>query len=106
MPVQKESSIRKNQWVEEIDGGEMGLASYIWSAVPFVAMVTVECTDIGVSVISKAAMSKGMSNIVSVVYYNALASFILLPYFLFCRNKQAPLTFSLLCKFFLLGLMG
>ncbi|XVF58111.1 hypothetical protein PTKIN_Ptkin07bG0036700 [Pterospermum kingtungense] len=84
----------------------MGLASYMWSAMPFMGMVTVECTDIGVSVISKAAMSKGMSNIVSVVYYNALASFILLPYILFCRNNQAPITFSLLCKLFLLGFMG
>ncbi|KAE8689314.1 putative Auxin-induced protein 5NG4 [Hibiscus syriacus] len=84
----------------------MGLSSYIWSAVPFVAMITVECTDVGISVISKAALSKGMSSIVSVVYYNALGTLILLPYFIFCRNKQAPLTLSLLWRFFLLGLIG
>ncbi|KAE8707617.1 putative Auxin-induced protein 5NG4 [Hibiscus syriacus] len=84
----------------------MGLSSYIWSSVPFVAMITVECTDVGISVISKAALSKGMSNIVSVVYYNALGTLILLPYFIFCRNKQASLTLSLLWRFFLLGLIG
>ncbi|XWS40774.1 hypothetical protein CRYUN_Cryun17cG0024400 [Craigia yunnanensis] len=65
----------------------MELTSYIWSAVPFVAMITVECTDVGLSVISKAALNKGMSNIVSVVYYNALGTFILLPYFIFCRSS-------------------
>ncbi|KAK8497439.1 hypothetical protein V6N13_052973 [Hibiscus sabdariffa] len=84
----------------------MELSSYLWSAVPFVAMITVECTDVGISVISKAALSKGMSNVVSVVYYNALGTLILLPYFIFCRNKQAPLTLSLLWRFFLLGLIG
>ncbi|XP_022740898.1 WAT1-related protein At3g28050-like [Durio zibethinus] len=84
----------------------MGLTSYIWNAAPFVAMITVECTDVGLSVISKAALTKGMSNIVSVVYYNALGTFILLPCFIFCRNKQAPLTFSLLWRFFLLGFIG
>ncbi|XVF60356.1 hypothetical protein PTKIN_Ptkin08bG0038500 [Pterospermum kingtungense] len=84
----------------------MGLASYLWSAAPFVAMITVECTDTGISVISKAALTKGMSNVVSVVYYNALGTLILFPYFIFCRNKQAPLTLSLLWRFFLLGLIG
>ncbi|XP_021299078.1 WAT1-related protein At3g28050-like [Herrania umbratica] len=84
----------------------MGLTSYLWSAAPFVAMITVECTDVGISVISKAALTKGMSNIVSVVYYNALGTLILLPYLIFCRNKQLPLTFSLLWRFFLLGLIG
>ncbi|XWS40775.1 hypothetical protein CRYUN_Cryun17cG0024400 [Craigia yunnanensis] len=69
----------------------MELTSYIWSAVPFVAMITVECTDVGLSVISKAALNKGMSNIVSVVYYNALGTFILLPYFIFCRMEKLEL---------------
>ncbi|TYI20662.1 hypothetical protein ES332_A07G254600v1 [Gossypium tomentosum] len=84
----------------------MGLSSYLWNALPFMAMITVECTDVGISVISKAALSKGMSNVVSVTYFNALGTLILLPYFIFCRDKQAPLTFSLLWRFFLLGLIG
>ncbi|XVE67973.1 hypothetical protein DITRI_Ditri09bG0030900 [Diplodiscus trichospermus] len=84
----------------------MGFSSYIWKAAPFVAMISVECSDVGLSVISKAALTQGMSNVVSVVYYNALGTLILLPYLIFCRNKQAPLTFSLLWRFFLLGLIG
>nr|KJB11460.1 hypothetical protein B456_001G260300 [Gossypium raimondii] len=84
----------------------MGLSSYLWNALPFMAMITVECTDVGISVISKAALSKGMSNVVSVTYFNALGTLILLPYYIFFRDKQAPLTFSLLWRFFLLGLIG
>ncbi|KAG8489820.1 hypothetical protein CXB51_017861 [Gossypium anomalum] len=84
----------------------MGLSSYLWNALPFMAMITVECTDVGISVISKAALNKGMSNVVSVTYFNALGTLILLPYFILCRDKQAPLTFSLLWRFFLLGLIG
>lgn len=63
----------------------MALASWLQNAIPFVAMVTVECTDVGLSVISKAALTKGMNKFVSVVYYNALGTLILLPYFLFRR---------------------
>ncbi|XP_050225191.1 WAT1-related protein At5g40240-like isoform X2 [Mercurialis annua] len=47
-----------------------------------------------------------MSKYVSVVYYNALATLLLLPYFLFHRKKRAPITHSLLFRFFLLGLIG
>ncbi|MBA0549442.1 hypothetical protein Golob_020473 [Gossypium lobatum] len=65
----------------------MGLSSYLWNALPFMAMITVECTDVGISVISKAALSKGMSNVVSVTYVNALGTLILLPYFIFCRSS-------------------
>ncbi|KAG4193383.1 hypothetical protein ERO13_A07G218600v2 [Gossypium hirsutum] len=65
----------------------MGLSSYLWNALPFMAMITVECTDVGISVISKAALSKGMSNVVSVTYFNALGTLILLPYFIFCRSS-------------------
>lgn len=84
----------------------MALASWLQNTIPFVAMVTVECTDVGLSVISKAALTKGMNKFVSVVYYNALGTLILLPYFLFRRNKGASLTWSLIWRFFLLGLIG
>lgn len=60
---------------------EMGLMS---GAVPFMAMITAEFTDVGVSTLSKAAMTKGMSNFVFVGYYNALGTIILLP-FVACR---------------------
>lgn len=52
-------------------------------SIPFVGMVMVECLDVGMTTISKAAMSKGMSHFVFVVYSNALASLILLPSSLF-----------------------
>lgn len=68
-----------------ICGEVMELTSSLQSTVTFAAMVTVECTDVGLSVISKAALNHGMNNVVAVVYYNALATLILLPYFLFRR---------------------
>ncbi|XP_021812912.1 WAT1-related protein At5g40240-like [Prunus avium] len=76
------------------------------SAVPFAAMVMVECAEVGVSTLSKAAMSRGMSKFVFIVYYNALGTLLLLPYFIFRRNNRAPLSFKLICRFFLLGLIG
>ncbi|KAA8540850.1 hypothetical protein F0562_024813 [Nyssa sinensis] len=70
-------------------------------------MVVVECLDVGLTTLSKAAMSKGMSRFVFVVYSNALATLILLPSsFIFNRTKRPSLTFPLLCKFFLLSLTG
>lgn len=63
----------------------MGSVSWTWDVASFAAMIAVECTDVGVSTISKAAMAKGMSKNVSVVYYNALAILLLLPDFIFRR---------------------
>ncbi|GAB4845630.1 hypothetical protein Ancab_039031 [Ancistrocladus abbreviatus] len=74
---------------------------------PFVLMVIVECLDAGMTTISKAAMSKGMNHYVFVFYSNALATLLLLPSsFFFDRIERPPLTFSLLCKFFLLSFVG
>ncbi|XP_048434858.1 WAT1-related protein At5g40240-like isoform X2 [Pyrus x bretschneideri] len=78
--------------------------SRIWGAVPFTAMVIVECAEVGVSTLSKVAMSKGMSKFVFIVYYNAIGTLLLLPIFIF--QRRAPLTFRLICQFFLLGLIG
>ncbi|KAJ4833445.1 hypothetical protein Tsubulata_042924 [Turnera subulata] len=84
----------------------MGLTTWISDILPFVAMIAVECTDVGASTLSKAALAKGMSQYVSVVYYNALGTLILLPYFILRRKQRPPLTCSLLLKFFLLALNG
>nr|KYP56277.1 Auxin-induced protein 5NG4 [Cajanus cajan] len=76
-----------------------------WS--PFAAMVIVECLDVGLSTLGKAAMSRGMNHFVFVLYSNALATLILLPSsFITNSPTRAPLSFSLLSKFFLLGLLG
>ncbi|PIA58681.1 hypothetical protein AQUCO_00500553v1 [Aquilegia coerulea] len=71
-------------------------------------MVMVEFMDVGLTTISKAAMSRGMNHFVFVVYSNALATLILLPSsFIFHRSTNRPsLTISLLCRFFILGLFG
>ncbi|KAL3512907.1 hypothetical protein ACH5RR_025624 [Cinchona calisaya] len=85
----------------------MGWKSTVVEMVPFAAMVIAECLDVGLTTLSKAAMSKGMSRFVLVVYSNALATLILLPLsFIFERTKRPPLSCSLLCKFFLLSLVG
>ncbi|XP_048433838.1 WAT1-related protein At5g40240-like isoform X2 [Pyrus x bretschneideri] len=73
---------------------------------PVVAMVTVEFTDVGVTTVSKAAMSRGMSSYVFVVYSNALAAIFLLPCFILQKKPAASLPLSLLCGLFLLGLIG
>ncbi|KAL6139634.1 hypothetical protein ACLB2K_057936 [Fragaria x ananassa] len=63
-----------------------------------------EFIDIGAATINKAAMSKGMSSYVLVVYSTALATVFLLPCFIL--QKKISLTPSLLGGQFLLGLIG
>ncbi|XVF02408.1 hypothetical protein REPUB_Repub04eG0173100 [Reevesia pubescens] len=77
------------------------------SALPMVGMVMAECAQVGLMIMGKAAMSHGMSNFIFVFYSNALASLILLPSsFLFHRSERPSLSFSILCWFFVLGLLG
>ncbi|KAJ4846827.1 hypothetical protein Tsubulata_004624 [Turnera subulata] len=80
--------------------------SWLSEMLPFAAMIAAEVADVGLVTLSKAALAKGMSQYVSVVYYNALATLILLPYFIFHRKKRPPLTFLVLSYFFLLALIG
>ena len=106
------------------------------------AMVTVQFLEVGLNTMLKAAMSKGMSNFVFVVYSNGLAIFVLLlasfifyrfslfificsncsiqqlpchtfyitaffsSLWLICRKRSLPpLTVSLVCRIFVLGLL-
>ena len=48
-------------------------------ALPFVGMVMAEFAQVGLMIVGKEAMSKGMSNLVFIFYSNAFASLILLP---------------------------
>lgn len=41
-------------------------------------MVTVECLDVGLNTVSKAAMTGGMSDFIFVTYSNAIAIFFIL----------------------------
>ena len=63
------------------------IKSFIEKALPFAAMVFVECGEVGMITLGKAAMNVGLSSLVYVVYYNALGTVILLPGFIFhtCR---------------------
>lgn len=61
----------------------VGLQSFLKEAVPFVAMVLLECGEVGMTTISKAAMNEGMSNFVFIVYYNTLGIIIFIPYYIF-----------------------
>lgn len=81
---------------------------FVKKSLPFLAMMVVETVEAGLITLSKAAMSRGMSNFVFVVYYNALGTLFLLPSFSvhFFSRKRPPITFALLCRFFLLGLIG
>ncbi|XP_071702539.1 WAT1-related protein At3g28050-like [Rutidosis leptorrhynchoides] len=85
-----------------------GLKSFLEKALPFAAMVMVECGEVGMITLGKAAMNDGLTSLVYVVYYNALGTILLLPNFIIhsCRNNRPPLTLSVLSKLFGLGLLG
>ncbi|GKV14278.1 hypothetical protein SLEP1_g25178 [Rubroshorea leprosula] len=64
----------------------MGIKLFLVGLAPFAAMVSLECLEVGLNTLNKAATSKGTSSFVLVVYGNALGSLILLPiaFFLNC----------------------
>ena len=73
----------------------MGVRDVLGEVVPFTVMVTMEGWTIGLTILAKTAMTNGMSPFVFVVYTNALASILLLPYsFIFqCRDRFCSLFF-------------
>ncbi|TMW95887.1 hypothetical protein EJD97_008243 [Solanum chilense] len=81
-----------------------------WSTdfLPFLAMVMVECCEMLMITLGKAAMNDGLNNLVYVVYYNALGTLFLLPCLIFhrYRSNMVPITLPILWRFFLLGLLG
>ncbi|XP_057437280.1 WAT1-related protein At4g15540-like [Lotus japonicus] len=77
--------------------------------VPFTAMVTVECTNVGVQVLFKAATEKGLSYYVFIAYSFAVSTLVLLlplPFFIQRSRGLPPLKVNLIFKIFLLGVMG
>ncbi|KAK4367475.1 hypothetical protein RND71_011267 [Anisodus tanguticus] len=84
------------------------MQSWSMDFLPFLTMGMVECCEMGMITLGKAAMNDGLSNLVYVVYYNALGTLFLLPCLFFhrCRSNMAPITLSILWRFFLLGLLG
>ncbi|KAH9742054.1 WAT1-related protein [Citrus sinensis] len=75
---------------------------------PFTATVAMECINVGLNTLFKAATSKGMSHFVFVVYSYGVAALVLLPapFFSYRSRVLPPFTFSILCKIGLLGLIG
>ncbi|KAK9699431.1 hypothetical protein RND81_08G173000 [Saponaria officinalis] len=84
------------------------IMSILKEATPFILMTILQIEEVGITTLGKAAMNKGMSKFVFVVYYNALGSLLLLPFCLYnaFRGKRVPLTISLLSKFIFLGFVG
>ncbi|XP_021645675.2 WAT1-related protein At3g28050-like isoform X2 [Hevea brasiliensis] len=75
---------------------------------PFTSLVAMECVNVGLNTLYKAATLKGMNYHVFIVYAYAIAALVLLPApFISCRSRVLPpLSFSILCKIGLLGLIG
>ncbi|KAG5059834.1 hypothetical protein AAZX31_01G071000 [Glycine max] len=76
--------------------------------VPFGAMVATECLNVALNTLFKAATLRGMSYHVFVVYAYAVAAIVLIPApFISQRSRVLPpLSFPLLRKIGLLGLIG
>ncbi|KAJ4982170.1 hypothetical protein NE237_033007 [Protea cynaroides] len=73
----------------------------------FTVMLMAECASIGLTTLSKASMSRGMNNFIFIMYSYAFATIILFPFaFFFHGETLRSITFSLICKMFLLGLIG
>ncbi|KAG6398805.1 hypothetical protein SASPL_140276 [Salvia splendens] len=78
-------------------------------AAPCAAMVLVEGSIIGLTIMASTAMARGMSPFVFVVYTNILGSILLLPYCFFYqreRSEDAVFTLKFMVRVFLLGLIG
>ncbi|CAL1391921.1 unnamed protein product [Linum trigynum] len=75
---------------------------------PFSAMVSMECLLVGLNTLFKAATMAGLSYYVYVVYAYAVAALVLLPAPFFSHRSRAlpPLSFSILWKIGLLGVIA
>ncbi|KAL9275024.1 WAT1-related protein, partial [Drosera capensis] len=80
---------------------------WLKETLPFSMMLALECTNVGLNTIFKAATNKGMSHYVFIFYSYGLAAIVLLPSPLLYRKAGLPqLTFSIAAKLFLLGSIG
>ncbi|KAL3526440.1 hypothetical protein ACH5RR_011096 [Cinchona calisaya] len=71
-------------------------------------MVIVECTNVGLTTIFKAATLKGLNYHVFMLYSYAISALLLLPlcYFFHRKTRLPPFTFGLFGRFFFLGILG
>ncbi|XVE75089.1 hypothetical protein DITRI_Ditri12bG0068800 [Diplodiscus trichospermus] len=80
----------------------------MWGTSVTAIMVSTEFLEVGLNTVNKAAMNSGISDFLLVLYSNILAIFILAPcIFIFYRKRTRPLlTWSTICKIFLLGVLS
>ncbi|KAL5552937.1 hypothetical protein UlMin_040338 [Ulmus minor] len=78
------------------------------SFMSFLGMVIVILAQVSSMIVTKQAMSKGLSEFILAFYSNGFSTMVLLPScFIFHRSDERPsLSFSLLSSFFFLGLVG
>ncbi|GMI98173.1 Usually multiple acids move in and out Transporters 41 [Hibiscus trionum] len=74
--------------------------------VPSLAMLSVECTNVILSILFKAASSKGLSNNIFTLYYSVLATFVFIPLFFFRKTAFPPSKFPLVWRLCFLGIIG
>ncbi|OMO64533.1 Drug/metabolite transporter [Corchorus olitorius] len=83
--------------------------SYCYNDVlPFISMVAMQCFNVGLNIVFKAATLKGMSYYIFITYTYAIGTVLLLPLsFMFPRTTVLPpLKFHIFSRFILLGLIG
>ncbi|KAJ9175678.1 hypothetical protein P3X46_014211 [Hevea brasiliensis] len=81
-------------------------AKFFEKAKPFLAVIFLQFGYAGLSIISKFALNKGMSQHVLVVYRHAVATIVISPFaIIFDRKVRPKMTFSVFAKILLLGLL-
>ncbi|XP_057759209.1 WAT1-related protein At3g28050-like [Arachis stenosperma] len=82
--------------------------SFYKNLLPILLLIGIECNDMGLLTLFKAATNKGMSNHVFVAYAYAIATIVLIPApFISKRSRVVPpLSFIILSKIVLLGIIG
>ncbi|KAJ9175677.1 hypothetical protein P3X46_014210 [Hevea brasiliensis] len=81
-------------------------AQFFEKAKPFLAVIFLQFGYAGLSIISKFALNKGMSQHVLVVYRHAVATIVISPFaIIFDRKVRPKMTFSIFAKILLLGLL-
>ncbi|XP_002531390.2 WAT1-related protein At4g15540 [Ricinus communis] len=80
----------------------------MWGSGVTAVMLTLEFLEVGMNTVTKAAMSKGMSHYILVVYSNMIAiSLLLSSSLIFYRKRIAPaITLSIICRIFVLSLLS
>ncbi|XP_028775089.1 WAT1-related protein At2g37460 [Neltuma alba] len=80
--------------------------SWFERAKPFIAVVFLQTGFAGMDVLSKAALNKGMSNYVLVVYRHAVAFLVIAPFAVILDKKVRPkMTFSIFMKILALSVL-